>query len=350
MTVAQPTQWKDEGMNGSAAKIALVMGDAAGVSAELAAKLLAHPASAEHAGILVIGSAAVLTRGAEIAGVGLRVQSVADPDAAEFEPGRPTLFDPGHEDPEAIPQGVASAESGAFAMRNFGEALRLAQGGRIDAICFTPFNKQAFKLAGNPYKDEIHWAADRLDFHGRCSEYNRLDALWNARVTSHVPLGEVAGLLSREEIVASILDADVTLKRAGIPQPRLAVAGLNPHAGEGGLFGREEIEVIGPAVEDAKERGISVAGPFPADTVWLRARRGDFDAVVTMYHDQGQIALKLLGFERGVTILGGLPVPICTPAHGTAYDIAGRGIADPGATIAAFRTAVAMATERKMAA
>ena len=324
-------------------KISLVMGDAAGVGIELAAKLLARQDEIAEAAVLVIGDPGVLRRGAREAGVEVDPPAVSQPADAAFEPGRPELLDLGHDGAGAMPQGVASPESGGFAMRNFGAALDLAKAGVVDAICFTPFNKQALKLAGNPYLDEIHWAADRLGFKGRCSEYNLLDGLWNCRVTSHIPLAEVASALTKDEIVESILDADRTIRRAGTARPRLAVAGLNPHAGEGGLFGREEIDVIAPAVEEAKRRQVAAEGPFPADTVWLRAKRGDFDAVVTMYHDQGQIALKLLGFTRGVTILGGMPVPICTPAHGTAYDIVGQGEADPGATIAAFRTAVRMA-------
>jgi 4-hydroxythreonine-4-phosphate dehydrogenase len=324
-------------------KIALVMGDAAGVGIELAARLLAQDEEIDGAAVLVIGDAGLLRRGAETAGLNLHVPIIRDVGEAAFEVGRPQLLDLGHEAADAIPQGVATLESGAFAMKNFGAALDLAKRGAIDAICFTPFNKQALKLAGNPYLDEIHWAADRLGYEGRCSEYNLLDGLWNCRVTSHIPLAEVASALTREEVLASILDADDTIRRAGTARPRLAIAGLNPHAGEGGLFGREEIDIIAPAVEDAKARQVAAEGPFPADTVWLRAKRGDFDAVVTMYHDQGQIALKLLGFTRGVTILGGMPVPICTPAHGTAYDIVREGKADPGATVAAFRTALRMA-------
>ena len=323
-------------------KIALVMGDAAGVGIELAARLLAQESEIAGTAVLVIGDRGLLRRGAEEAGVAVDPPVVTEPTDAAFEPGRPELLDLGHEGAERIPAGVPTPESGGFAMRNFGAALDIAKAGAVDAICFTPFNKQALKLAGNPYLDEIHWAADRLGFAGRCSEYNLLDGLWNCRVTSHIPLAQVASALTREEIVESILDADRTIHRTGTARPRLAVAGLNPHAGEGGLFGREEIDVIAPAVEEAKRRQVAAEGPFPADTVWLRARRGDFDAVVTMYHDQGQIALKLLGFTRGVTILGGMPVPICTPAHGTAYDIVGQGKADPGATIAAFRTAVRM--------
>jgi 4-hydroxythreonine-4-phosphate dehydrogenase len=324
-------------------KIALVMGDAAGVGTELAARLLAETGEIGEAAVLAIGDAGLLRRGAKVAGLDLDPPVVRDVGEAVFRPGRPELLDLGHDGAEDIPQGVPTPESGAFAMRNFGAALDLAKTGAVDAICFTPFNKQALKLAGNPYLDEIHWAADRLGFSGRTSEYNLLDGLWNCRVTSHIPLAEVAAALTREEVLESILDADRTIRRSGTARPRLAVAGLNPHAGEGGLFGREEIDVIAPAVADAKAHGIAAEGPFPADTVWLRAKRGDFDAVVTMYHDQGQIALKLLGFTRGVTILGGLPVPICTPAHGTAYDIVREGKADPGATIAAFRTAVRMA-------
>jgi 4-hydroxythreonine-4-phosphate dehydrogenase len=133
------------------------------------------------------------------------------------------------------------------------------------------------------------------------------------------------------------------LRAAGLGKPRIAVAALNPHAGDGGNFGREEIDIIGPAVERAKARGLGVDGPYPADTVFVRAKGGQFDAVLTMYHDQGQIAMKLMGFDRGVTLLGGFPFPICTPAHGTAYDIAGKGIANSGATRAAVLLAANMA-------
>ena len=133
------------------------------------------------------------------------------------------------------------------------------------------------------------------------------------------------------------------MRRAGFAEPRIAVAGLNPHAGDGGNFGREEIDVIEPAVMAGRAEGIAAEGPFPADTVFLRAKNGAFDAVLTMYHDQGQIAMKLMGFDRGVTILGGFPFPICTPAHGTAYDIAGQGVASVGASRAALLLAAEMA-------
>jgi len=167
-------------------------------------------------------------------------------------------------------------------------------------------------------------------------------SLWTSRVTSHVPLRDVADLLTQEKIreVARLLHR--TIASSGIAAPRIAVAGLNPHAGEGGLLGTEEIDIIAPVVAQLRSEGFDVIGPLPADTLFVAARRGDFHAVVTMYHDQGQIAMKLMGFERGVTVAGGLPAIITTPAHGTAFDIAGKGTADPGAMREAIRIACEM--------
>jgi 4-hydroxythreonine-4-phosphate dehydrogenase len=333
-------------MNAEAPRVAIAMGDPAGISPELLAKLLGHNDLLALAAVTVIGDRRVLALGETAAGVALHIETVTGLDQAVAQPARPVFVDLQHLDPATIPMAQATAEGGAFAMRNFREALLAAKAHRFDGIMFTPFNKLALKRAGNPYPDEIRWASDLLGWNGACSEYNKLDNLWNARVTSHEPLREVADMLTQERIVAAIEATTATLRRAGVERPRIAVAGLNPHAGEGGVFGREEIDVIAPAVAAAAARGHVVEGPFPADTIWLRARRGDYDAVLSMYHDQGQIALKLLGFERGVTILGGLPIPIATPAHGTAYDIQGRGIADPSATIQAFRTLVMLAQKQ----
>ena len=335
-------------MNAEAPRVAIAMGDPAGISPELMAKLLGQHDLLALAAITVIGDRRVLALGEKAAGLALDIETVDAAGKAAAQPGKPIFLDLKHLDPATIPMAQATAEGGKFAMRNFGEALTAAKARRFDGIMFTPFNKLAFKRAGNPYPDEIRWASDLLGWNGACSEYNKLDDLWNARVTSHEPLREVPDMLTHDRIVSAIEATDSTLRRAGIERPRIAVAGLNPHAGEGGVFGREEIDVIAPAVETAARRGFTAEGPFPADTVWLRARRGDYDVVLSMYHDQGQIALKLLGFERGVTILGGMPIPITTPAHGTAYDIQGKGIADPSATIQAFRTLV-MLTQRQSA-
>ena len=327
-------------------RICIAMGDPAGISPELLAKLLARIDLLKLACVSVIGDRRVLAEGEAIAGAKSDIAVVALAEIEQASAGNPRFVDLRHLDPAILRRGEASAAGGAFAMRNFREALLLAKSGRTDGILFTPFNKLALKLAGNPFPDEIRWAADVLDWKGPCSEYNRLDHLWNARVTSHEPLREIPGMLTRARIAAAIDATAAMLAASGVARPRIAVAGLNPHACEGGVFGREEIDVIAPAIEEGGHRGHAVEGPFPAVTIWIKARRGDYDAVLSMYHDQGQIALKLLGFERGVTILGGLPVPIATPAHGTAYDIAGRGIADPSATIRAFETLVALGTMR----
>jgi 4-hydroxythreonine-4-phosphate dehydrogenase len=162
-----------------------------------------------------------------------------------------------------------------------------------------------------------------------------------------VPLRAVADLITEDAVLQAARLAHRTLRAAGKSHPRIAVAGLNPHAGDGGIFGREEIEVIAPAIERAKAEQIAASGPYPADTVFVRAKDGAFDAVVTMYHDQGQIAMKLMGFEEGITILAGLPVAITTPAHGSAFDIAGRGIAGVNALRQAYVTACKLAQARR---
>ena len=201
------------------------------------------------------------------------------------------------------------------------------------------------RFAYPDYDDEIRFVRDVIASNAPASEFNILGDLWNARVTSHIPLSEVARNITEDRILRALELANASLRAAGFENPRIAVAGLNPHAGDGGNFGREEIDVIAPAVGKAKTKGFNVEGPYPSDTVFLRAKNGDFDAVLTMYHDQGQIAMKLMGFDRGVTLIGGFPFPICTPAHGTAYEIAGKGVANLGATRAAMLLAIRMASE-----
>jgi 4-hydroxythreonine-4-phosphate dehydrogenase len=302
-------------------RVGLVLGDPAGVGAELAAKLLA---SEDLSGVTVIGDARQLEAGARVAKAKLP---------------RVDVLDRRNADPAAIALGKASAEGGRAALDNFTAALDLARAGELDAVCFTPFNKQALMLAGNRFEDELRFAADYLGWSKPVGEFNILGRLWNARVTSHIAIAQVSAHLTRERVLEAIRLTDAQMRRAGFKPPRIAVAALNPHAGEGGAFGREEIDVIAPAVAEARAAGIEASGPFPSDTVYLRARDGAFDSVVTMYHDQGQIAIKLLGFSRGVTLLGGLPVAVTTPAQGTAYDIAGRGLA----TVDALKNAFAIA-------
>ena len=323
--------------------IALAMGDPAGVSPELTAKLVALDEARAAAALVVIGDKRVFDEGAAIAGVRVELTVIGPADALPAPGDAPVFIDLKHLDPATIKRGVASRAGGAFALANYRHALLLVARGEAAAVCFTPFNKQAMRLADASYDDEIGFTAGVLGTTGPATEFNILEGLWNARVTSHVPMAQMPALLTVERIVNALELAATALRAAGFLPPRIAVAALNPHAGDGGNFGREEIDIIEPAVRAAQAKGIGCEGPFPADTVFVRARRGDYDAVLTMYHDQGQIAMKLMGFDRGVTLLGGFAFPICTPAHGTAYDIAGRGIANLGATRAAVLLAAAMA-------
>jgi 4-hydroxythreonine-4-phosphate dehydrogenase len=321
--------------------LALAIGDPAGIGPELVAKLVADPAVAEAANLVVIGDRRVLKRAADVAKVAIDLPIITE--AGAIEGDRTVLLDLGHLDPDSIRVGVAATAGGKFALENFRTGLKLAAAGRVGAVCFTPFNKAAMRMAHPPYDDEISFTAGVLGTNGPASEFNILEGLWNARVTSHVPLSAVAALITKDAVLRGIRLTHSSLRHAGLAQPRIAVAALNPHAGDGGNFGHEDDSEIRPAVEAAQGEGIAADGPFPPDTVFVRATKGAFDAVLTMYHDQGQIAMKLIGFDRGVTLLGGFPFPICTPAHGSAYDIAGKGIADLGASRAALLLAAKMA-------
>lgn len=331
--------------NGASSRpvIALAMGDPAGISPELTARLLALPEVREAAHIIAIGDRRILDEGARVAGLSLDLKSAALADADKVGDDRHVFVDLANLDPKDVVRGEATLIGGTFATQNFRTALEFAHAGKAQAVCFTPFNKQAMRFAYPGYDDEIRFVADVLSYTGKVREFNVLEKVWNARVTSHIPLSEVASSLSVESILAELELAQACLKKAGYDDARIAVAGLNPHAGDGGSFGMEEIDIIEPAVKAAKDRGYNVDGPFPADTVFLRALKDGFQAVLTMYHDQGQIAMKLMGFDKGVTMMGGLPFPLCTPAHGTAYDIAGKGIADVGASREAILLAARMA-------
>lgn len=306
-------------------RIGLLLGDPTGIGPELAARLVAVPETLASASVTLLGDPSVYADGARVAGL----PPVPPVPVIEWRCG----------DPSGFGLGKVNAEAGRYTLGSLREAAARLRSNEFDAIVYAPLNKQAMKMAGLTDEDETHFFARLLDHVGASSEINIAGSLWTTRVTSHVPLRAVADLITQERVLGAIGLLEGVLQRNGLGRPRLAVAGLNPHAGEGGLLGTEEVEIIGPAIERARRAGIEATGPHPADTLFIAARRGDFDGVVTMYHDQGQIATKLLGFERGVTLLGGLAVPICTPAHGTAFDIAGKGCANPGPIQEAFRIA-----------
>jgi 4-hydroxythreonine-4-phosphate dehydrogenase len=328
-------------------RIVLVLGDPAGIGPELSAKLLADPRTMQAAHVVVVASRVVFEEGMRIAGCKLTYQCAKGLNQLEFSTGLPILLEHGGLEPSSVAHAAASAAGGRYCLETLSTALDLTRRGLMDALVFAPLNKHALHLAGMQTSDELHWFAQQLGHHGPVCEFNVLDGLWTSRVTSHVALREVPALITRENVLQAISLIHAALLRSGLAAPRIAVCGLNPHNGDHGSFGREEIDIIEPAVQQARSRGLEVHGPFAADTMFLKVQgeRRDFDAIVTMYHDQGQIALKLMGFARGVTVQGGLPTPILTPAHGTAFDIAGRGLADPGAIRAAFALACDMCRE-----
>jgi 4-hydroxythreonine-4-phosphate dehydrogenase len=328
-------------------RLALAIGDPAGIGPELAAHLLADSEVTDAAQIIAIGDSRVLAEGARVAGVRIDVKPCSLDDPLPDDSAKAVFVDMAHLDPKTIPVGEISHAGGTFALENFKMALALGMTGEVGAVTFTPFNKAAMRLAHPAYEDEVVFSAEMLSFNGTASEFNVLPKLWNARVTSHVPISGVAALITEERVLRGLRLTDAAMRAAGFSTPRIAVAALNPHAGDGGNFGTEEIDVLAPVIEEARKTGIVCEGPFPSDTVFVRATRGDFDAVLTMYHDQGQIAMKLIGFDQGVTLLGGMPFPILTPAHGSAYDIAGKGVADPGASRHALLLAARMSPVAK---
>jgi len=326
--------------------IALVQGDAAGIGPELMAKLLAIDEVRAAANILVISDKRIFADGCAIAEQTIPVRTVAGKSDIDFTDGAINLLDIGTPDPKDVTRGKASPLTGTAVLTAYGQAIDFCMDGTADGLCFMPFNKDAMHQAGLGTEDETQWARQRIGHEGRVSEFNVIDGMWNARVTSHIPLRKVADALSIEGIVASIRLAERTLRDAGYERPRIAVAALNPHAGDGGNMGREEIEIIAPAVQAAKKLQIAVDGPFPSDTLYLKVRDGDYDCAVSMYHDQGQIAIKLLGFHMGVSTLSGLPFPMATPAHGTAFDIVGQNKANVEPSRRAFMMVADMARNR----
>ena len=325
-------------------RIALIPGDPSGIGPELVAKLLAEPGLSEEADVLVIGDIHVLEMGQHQAGMENIFKPIdplkskwlsADSGSFAFHPTQTISID-------EVRISEATQSSGASVLNTLNVALDFAKGGIVDAVVFAPFNKQAMHSAGLGHDDELHYMATRLKVNNYISELNTFDGMWTSRVTSHIALKDVAERINEHSIGEAVRLIHGVLCNSGIASPKISVAALNPHAGDGGNFGREEIDVIFPAVQSLQSEGLPVDGPWPSDTVFLKAIAKEIDAVVTMYHDQGQIALKLLGFSRGVTVQGGIPFPVTTPAHGTAFDIAGQGKANLGATRAAFDLACKM--------
>lgn len=325
-------------------RIALLMGDPNGVGPELAVKLLGMPEVYERARIVVVAPPAVWESGQRVAGAALQALTVSGMDELKFAPGRPSLLPLPLIDADAITVGRATPVAGAAVLRQLAFAADALAARQIDGVVFAPLNKQAMRMAGLTQEDELEYVAEHLEVHEPVCELNMLDGLWTSRVTSHIPLRRVADLITVDAVCTGAYVIERSLRMSGAQRPKIAVCALNPHAGDGGTMGREEIDVIAPAVARLQAEGIDARGPFPSDTAFLVARREKYDAVLTMYHDQGQIAMKTLGFERGVTVMGGLPYPVATPAQGTAFDIAGKGVANAEAIRRAFHVVADMSS------
>ena len=305
--------------------VGITLGDASGIGPEIVAKLCVKGYFTQYFRPIMIGDVRVFEDGLRIIGAEYPHYVIKDVDEANWSKGQPIL-DLGDQDPALVTMGKTSAYCGIGDVDQIVKACELCKEGKIAGFLYAPLHKGNMKDSGMKFESEGELMAHCFGVKGLYGEINVLENIQTVRVTSHIPLKDVSANLSKERILECIRLAHDTCKGSGIAEPRVAVSGLNPHNGENGKCGTEEIDIIIPAVEAARAEGMNVEGPFSADVVFMRAFRGDFDTVVTMYHDQGQIALKLRGFE-GVTVGGGQPYPIVTPAHGTAYGKAGKGTA-----------------------
>ncbi|MDR7308462.1 4-hydroxythreonine-4-phosphate dehydrogenase PdxA [Rhodoferax saidenbachensis] len=328
--------------------VAVTLGDPAGIGPELVAKLLSRADLMRLANVVLVGDRWLWEEGQAIACV--KVQTAPVGDFAEVRDrtmlSTPAFLEMDTVHASQVTRSQPGAAAGASVLSVLDRCMDATLAGHIDAITFAPLNKHSMKLGGLKHEDELHHFAQHLGVKSYFCEFNTLNGLWTSRISSHVPLKDVPQYLDKQRIIDAATLIYKSLQRNGNDSPRVAVAGFNPHNGDGGTCGREEIDIIVPAVAALANMGIPVQGPFPADTIFLKARDGELDAIVTMYHDQGQIAIKLMGFSQGVTVQGGLPIPITTPAHGTAFDISGRGKASVDATANAFKIACRMGLAR----
>ena len=322
--------------------IAVLLGDPSGIGPELVSKLLSEEIT-NKANVVVIGEKNILESGSKISGKSHNLVFVEDFDNIDFEKNNKFFLDVSKGKNHEYQLSECSKESGESVLTSLNLALDLAKENKIHAINFGPFNKTSLKLGGNKYSDELHLMAEKLEVKNFFCEFNVIDNFWTARVSSHIPIKEVPEHVKKEKIIKPIKLINEAMKLNGIKNPRVAVQALNPHA----EFGTEEKEEIIPAIKEAKKLGINADGPLPCDTSFITAyKNGNHDCIVGMYHDALQSGLKAFGFDRGVTVQGGLPVPITTPAHGTAFDIAGKNKANLEPTLNSFKIALTMAKNK----
>ena len=306
--------------------LGVLLGNSAGVGPELVAKLAVSNYYADYCRPVIIGDLRMFEHGLKVVGGDVPHYVISDLSECDWERGYPVL-DLKDQDPEQVVYGEANAYCGASDLLQLDTAIELCKAGKIEGFVFGPFHKGAMKMAGLHDESEHTYLAHAFNLTTPFCEVNMMDDLMTVRTTSHIPISDVSANITEENLREAIELGEITGESLG-HKPRIAVAALNPHCGEFGLCGREEVDVIKPTIEKVvKETGWNVSGPYSADTLFISALAGDFDVVVTMYHDQGQIALKLVGFQRCITVAGGQPYPIATCAHGTAFDKVGKATA-----------------------
>ena len=321
-------------------KIAILLGDPSGIGPELTSKLLNEKITDE-ANIVVIGEKKIFEDGEKISEKKTNLKFVNSFDEIKFDDKTKFFLDISKGTNRIYKYGEVSADSGASVLEAMDKAMELVNSNKIDAINFAPMNKTSLMMGGCPYNDEHDYFQNKLNMKEFCCEFNVVDNFWTARVTSHIPIKEVPENITRANILKPIKLLDKTLKMSGIKKPRIAVQALNPHA----EFGTEEKDEIIPAIEEAKKMGINADGPLPCDTSFITAfKNKNHDCIVGMYHDALQCGLKAFGFDRGVTVSGGLTVPITTPAHGTAFDIVTKNQANLEPMLNSFKLALKMNT------
>ncbi len=322
--------------------VTLTLGDPAGTGPEIITRALSEPAVSQLARLVVAGDAATLDRAQKFTGTKLRVNSIADISAARFEPASIDVLDLKNVDSGRVKLGQVDPAAGQAAYESIRTATLLALEGKANAIVTSAINKAALNAAGHHFDGHTGLLAHLCHAPG-ATMMLAADQLRVSHVSTHVSLREAIDRVKPERILKVIKLTHDAVKRLGIAQPRIAVAGLNPHAGEGGLFGDEEQKFIAPAIAEAVALGFDVQGPFAGDTIFFRTLQGEFDAAVAMYHDQGHVAAKMLGIWRGVNVTLGLPIIRTSVEHGTDFANAGTGRSDPRSLIEAIKLAALMA-------
>ena len=330
-------------MTQTKANIAILLGDPAGIGPELISKLLKEEIT-NKANVVVIGEKEILESGNNVTGNSHELEIVEDFDQIDFNKSNRFLLDISKGKNHKYKIAEPSKESGESVLEALDLALTLAKEKKIDAINFAPMNKTSLKLGGNTHSDELQLMAEKLEVESFCCEFNVIDDFWTARVTSHIPIKEVAQHITKENIMKPIKLINEVMELNGVKNPRIAIQALNPHA----EFGTEEKDEIIPAIEEAKKLGYNVDGPLPCDTSFVVAYKNkNHDCMVGMYHDALQSGLKAFGFDRGVTVQGGLTVPVTTTAHGSAFAIAGKNEANLAPILNSFKIALSMAENKK---